>query len=77
MLKILSFVWFFISSSRTIQDVDSESELESSKKIRGEKFEPAQALRHEAKIFEIRKIARFGYVWDLENALRSCAARNV
>ena len=57
--------------------VVSDSELENFKKIRGEKFERISGLAHEAKILKINENVEFRGVSDAENALGSCAARNV
>ena len=76
-LLILSVVLNFLLSSPTFWYEDSDSELESFQKICGEKFERGSGLAHEAKILKIHEIVEFGDVLDAENALGSCAARNV
>ena len=77
MLLILSVVCDFLLSSTTVWYVDSDSELESFQKIRGEKFERISGLAHEAKILKIHENVEFGDVWHVKIALGSCAARNV
>ena len=76
-LLIVSIVFNFLLSSTTVWYVDSDSELERFQKISGEKFERISCLAHEAKILKIHEIVEFGDVLDAENALGSCAARNV
>ena len=77
---ILSVVCDFVLSSLSFDYEDSDSEAESFQKIRGERFELISGLAHEAKILKILKfheIVEFGDVLGAENALGSCAARNV
>ena len=77
MLLILSVVFNFRLSSPSFDHEDSDSERESFRKTRGEKFEPGQALANEAKILKIHEHFEFCDVWRVKNALGSCAARNV
>ena len=77
MLRCLSFVWLFLFSSTRFHIVVSYSERESFHKIRGGKFERGLGLAHEAKIMKIHENVEFGDVWDRENDVGSCAARNV
>ena len=50
---------------------------ESFQKIRGEKFECGSGLTHGLENLKISENMTSGDVWDPENALGSCAARNV
>ena len=62
MLLILSIVCDSLLSSPSFDHEDLDSELESFRKIRGEKFERTQALGHEAKILKIHENVEFGDV---------------
>ena len=67
----------FLLSNTTVWYVDSDSQHEGFQKIRGEMFERISSLSHGANILKIQENIEFGDVWDAENALGSCAARNV
>ena len=77
MLLILSIIFNSLLSSPTVWYEDSDSELESFQKIRGEKFELSQGLGHGSKISKIHENIEFGDVWDRKNTVGCCAARNV
>ena len=77
MRLILSIVLDFLLSSNTLSHVVSDSQAENFQKIRGEKFERYQGLAHDVEIQKILSKIACLHVWDNENSLGSCAARNV
>ena len=73
----LSVVWLFFLPSLRFHSVVSDSERESFQKIPGETFKLIAGLTHDSGIPEILSKIAYLHVWDNQNPLGSCAARNV